>query len=219
MSDIYVNASEKISEKYVKLKDTIEEILTFREEIDGEKSGQSAINQILKDIFSSPSISKIMLFSKLMYPNYNKFKAANYCASVILDILNLIEDNNKYFEVITNINKIFLKFTENKRIVFKNNEVKIHIDDGRSVMHSFGELSSGERHLLTFIIILSLIGRNKDLIMIDEPGISLDTDWQESLTDFLIKLCPHSQIILTTHSPDIAMKNPNIIRRIRKVIY
>jgi predicted ATP-binding protein involved in virulence len=45
---------------------------------------------------------------------------------------------------------------------------------------------------------------NQPAVMImDEPELSLHTDWQERLIDDIRKLNEHVQIIIATHSPSI----------------
>jgi len=42
-----------------------------------------------------------------------------------------------------------------------------------------------------------------DFILLDEPEISLDIEWQEKLLATISKLAPNSQIIVASHSPSI----------------
>jgi len=69
--------------------------------------------------------------------------------------------------------------------------------------HSLQRLSSGERHLLTFLATILLMGEEQDFILLDEPEISLDIEWQEKLLSSISKLAPTSQIIVASHSPSI----------------
>ena len=78
-------------------------------------------------------------------------------------------------------------------------------------MHDLNLLSNGERQFLTFITILVSLGKDKSVILIDEPDISLDTDWQENFVSIIETLCPNAQIIYTTHSPYISVNDTNMI--------
>ncbi|MBD3795990.1 MAG: ATP-binding protein, partial [Epsilonproteobacteria bacterium] len=69
--------------------------------------------------------------------------------------------------------------------------------------HSIDKLSSGERHLLTFLATILLMGEEQEFILLDEPEISLDIEWQEKLLSTISKLAPESQIIVASHSPSI----------------
>ena len=53
---------------------------------------------------------------------------------------------------------------------------------------------------MTAIIIDS---SERDLILIDEPELSLNIKWQNELVPLLMESAPNSQIILATHSPSI----------------
>jgi ATPase subunit of ABC transporter with duplicated ATPase domains len=64
-------------------------------------------------------------------------------------------------------------------------------------------LSSGEKQML-IILLTALVQDNQPAVMIlDEPELSLHTDWQERLIDDIRKLNGHVQIIIATHSPSI----------------
>ena len=69
-------------------------------------------------------------------------------------------------------------------------------------------LSSGERHLFTFLALVVTDARERDFLIIDEPEISLNADWQRSLVNLLEELAPDTQIILASHSPILANGRP-----------
>ena len=66
-------------------------------------------------------------------------------------------------------------------------------------------LSSGEKN--DFIMFYSLIfsSDKNELVLIDEPEISLHIEWQETYLDYLTKICEMNglQAIVATHSPNI----------------
>ncbi|MCR5420417.1 MAG: AAA family ATPase [Lachnospiraceae bacterium] len=66
-------------------------------------------------------------------------------------------------------------------------------------------LSSGEKN--DFIMFYNLIFNSNDneLILIDEPEISLHIEWQETFLDYLTQICEMNnlQAIVATHSPNI----------------
>jgi ABC-type lipoprotein export system ATPase subunit len=66
-------------------------------------------------------------------------------------------------------------------------------------------LSAGEKQLL-IILLTALIQEDRSFVLfIDEPEISLHTDWQENLIDNIISLNSNAQIIIATHSPSIVL--------------
>ncbi|MDS1792752.1 AAA family ATPase [Vibrio parahaemolyticus] len=70
--------------------------------------------------------------------------------------------------------------------------------------HSVTELSSGESQLLITLCMLVLKGRDKDIILIDEPELSFNIKWQRKFVELVTYLVPDSQVIVASHSPAIA---------------
>ena len=99
----------------------------------------------------------------------------------------------------------------NKEIIISGDKVLVRVDNET---HTLDKLSHGERQLITFLVFLDYVGKNKDLILIDEPCISLDTDWQEKLVSIFSQLCPRSKFILTSHSPYLSVNYVDSIRNI-----
>ncbi len=67
-------------------------------------------------------------------------------------------------------------------------------------------LSSGEKQLI-ILLTESLLQKNAKYIFIaDEPELSLHISWQRKIVGAVRTLNPNSQIILATHSPEIAGK-------------
>ncbi|MFJ9990116.1 AAA family ATPase [Pseudomonas putida] len=67
----------------------------------------------------------------------------------------------------------------------------------------FSQLSSGEQALTTLLINIIEAAQAGDVIIIDEPEISLHTAWQQLLPTLFSDLCSKMQIhfIVATHSP------------------
>lgn len=67
----------------------------------------------------------------------------------------------------------------------------------------FLNLSSGEKRLI--IIFLNLIFSEEDIILIDEPEISLSIDYQNKVIGHImdIALKEHKKIMIATHAPYI----------------
>lgn len=90
-----------------------------------------------------------------------------------------------------------------KKIDRTQNEITF-IQRGEKAISPY-QLSSGEKQML-IIFLTTLVQDNKHFIMLmDEPEISLHTDWQENLIDNIRKLNENVQIIIATHSPSIVV--------------
>lgn len=105
---------------------------------------------------------------------------------VLIDVLNdFFKDTGKEVNIESDIT-----------ISFKEKESTIDIE----------KLSSGERQLIyTFLRVFNSAKENQ-IILLDEPEISLHLSWQEILISSIKKIREDSQIILVTHSPGIIME-------------
>lgn len=80
--------------------------------------------------------------------------------------------------------------------------------------HFIERLSSGERHLLTFLATILLMGEEQEFILLDEPEISLNVDWQRKILSTIEKLAPDAQVIVATHSPLVVEEYPQSLIKI-----
>ncbi len=72
-------------------------------------------------------------------------------------------------------------------------------------VRSVRELSSGERQVLIVLTYLAFLAGKESIFVVDEPELSLHIEWQRELVGALTSLRPENcQIILATHSPEIA---------------
>ncbi|WP_423162609.1 AAA family ATPase [Stenotrophomonas maltophilia] len=113
----------------------------------------------------------------------------------LLSINLLVETFNKYL-------------IDGKKLVVTSDEIFVSVDDQR---HSVHELSSGERHILTFLSLVLFVGQDREFLIIDEPEISLNIKWQRQLIDLFQRLIPNTQIIVASHSPIIAKNHPEYL--------
>jgi len=136
------------------------------------------------------------------------------------------KDNNLHKKI--NFKKtLFLDTLDN---LFKATEKKVNRDKNELFFIAGKQnispylLSSGEKQLI-IILLTALIQEEKNYVLfMDEPEISLHTDWQEKLIEIVKKLNENVQIILATHSPSIVLDGwndkifeiPEIIVKARK---
>jgi predicted ATPase len=69
----------------------------------------------------------------------------------------------------------------------------------------FKVLSSGEKQLL--ILLIKVFLAKNGFITLDEPELSLHIKWQQKLLESMHELNPNAQLIVATHSPEIASFN------------
>ena len=66
-------------------------------------------------------------------------------------------------------------------------------------------LSSGERQIVTLIYATTRMSQ-QDVVLVDEPEISLNVDWQRKLLPEMVRQMPSKQLIVCTHSPIVGAK-------------
>jgi len=130
--------------------------------------------------------------------------------ALLVNILEKAEEDNIELIAINKLVEIFnSRLYRNKKLVVTAK--KTYIDLGYKNEHDLEKLSSGERHLLSFLTLFLIIGKGRNFFLIDEPEISLNMIWQRELLPLLNKLSPQSQIIVATHSPSISEQNTNYL--------
>ncbi|WP_282806674.1 AAA family ATPase [Hafnia alvei] len=100
----------------------------------------------------------------------------------------------------------------NNKIVNINNSGDLQILLGSEKSIDVSELSSGEKQVLTILIEALLQRGNANVFFADEPEISLHVSWQSKIIKSIKKLNTNAQIIVATHSPEVAGSYPaNIV--------
>src|SRR5690606_38848449 len=91
--------------------------------------------------------------------------------------------------------------------IFKDKSIKIsaNLELGSAKEAIFSnKLSAGEKQMLSFLCYNFFF--DNSVIFIDEPELSLHTDWQRLLFPTLLKQKKDNQFIIATHSPFIYSK-------------
>ena len=189
---------------------------------------QSFVTNFTKDELNYDNLFRELeeLIDKLINltnkPNYDKEQPSlDYYVLLFQWMVN--QDNLERIDQMIGLGKTFNDKIEKSRIKFRNyvevlnkffcqSGKNVKIDDrGRIeviVLSSnkkidLMNMSSGEKHLMIIFAILIFCIKNKAIIVIDEPEISLHIGWQEIFVDCLVKANPDIQYILATHAPSI----------------
>ncbi len=118
--------------------------------------------------------------------------------------LSLQAQNRKQevFQPIARFVQIVGDFMEDKKVRIDPTGDLIIQKDGKKI--ATADLSSGEKQLL-ILLIETLLQKNAPFIFLaDEPELSLHIEWQAKIVASIKDLNPNSQIIVATHSPEIA---------------
>lgn len=168
--------------------------------MDGENNGfKKNILEIINNIDQKEyqlRVSKNELLQKLFL---NMIKELDFEKFHLSSMNTLIDTFNNFL-----INGKKLKVTHEEASVDINGKY-----------HQINDLSSGERHILTLLCLVLFKGRQRDLLIIDEPEISLNIKWQRELIGLFSKLLPKTQIIVASHSPFITRQDPKVLREFK----
>lgn len=126
-----------------------------------------------------------------------------------------LEDANAKYRVFeSTINKLELyERIVNKKLTFKkmklssSNGIEVVSDEGKDLL--LCDLSSGEQEILVLFYKL-IFESDVNLLLIDEPEISLHIGWQKEIMENLksvVNLNKNIQVIIATHSPQIISHN------------
>ena len=76
--------------------------------------------------------------------------------------------------------------------------------DGGAPSFPFDGLSSGQKEVISTLFLIWQYTREKPgIVLIDEPELHLNAEWERPLIRELFRLAPGNQYILATHSEDI----------------
>jgi len=160
-----------------------------------ENKFKTRVIEILKDPYLSLELDRLSahpILSQLFLNMINELKLEKQ----MLSSINLLVDNfNQYL-------------INDKELIVNGEMVAVRVG---SNIHPISELSSGERHMLTFLSLVLFEGGRRNFLIIDEPEISLNINWQRRLMSLFSDLIPETQIIVASHSPSLANNNPNFL--------
>lgn len=130
---------------------------------------------------------------------FNNYEMKN--ATAFRKLREYLETINGFFQD----SKKELYFEENTgRLVFSF----LHEDQQSSVRREIRHLSSGERQVLILFTFLAFASSTSKVFIVDEPELSLHPKWQHEFMDAFLRLKPEgAQVLLATHSPEIAGKH------------
>ena len=125
-----------------------------------------------------------------------EFKVFN---KFIIDITDkYILSNN---ENIINLNLLYTKYFQNKKVFCSPSEIIISFDDKLNHDVYLENLSEGEKRII-YIFLLTMLC-NIDVFFLDEPETSLSVVWQENLIKDILEFSQVSNLLVATQSPFI----------------
>ena len=148
----------------------------------------NSINELKKSDGNTTTLLDMELTSEI-----EKLLSQKNSDGMSIKIKTFTEELNSFYD---ECNKSISFNDEGIQIKNKKNGKKIRVN----------QLSSGERQLL-FILIKSLNNScTKNILLMDEPEISLHMSWQKKLISSIKKINENCQLIIVTHSASILAK-------------
>lgn len=188
----------------------IEDNVSRKDFINTLKSNRIRLIEALSD--NSKNEFKNLIISKLENLNNDSSYDVIFENKLKTLLWNMMKELRLEQLLLRSVNLLTEKFNsyliDNKKLQILGDKIFVAVD-GRDLPVS--DLSSGERHILTFLTLVLFQGRQRNFLIIDEPEISLNIKWQRELMGLLHNLAPNTQIIVASHSPVIAKRNPSIL--------
>ena len=118
------------------------------------------------------------------------------------------EQRDKYEDIRLFKDDAVNRFLINKELVIQPGEDPRHQTevgirrDGTDELIELSTMSSGERQVFSLLYAASFLGES-EIVLIDEPEISLHIDWQTQLPEAMSNILGKKQLVVCTHSPEI----------------
>ena len=148
---------------------------------------------------SSKGDSKTEIDLPVDFAALEAFKLTSKVVAKSLDAERRIKEIFSQVNLFISTLKSFIK---DKNLIFSAGELSV--SNGGPI--PLPKLSSGEKQLL-ILFIEALLQRQKPFIFLaDKPELSLHIAWQRNIISAICSINPNAQIIVATHSPEVAGK-------------
>ncbi|MCH8296742.1 MAG: ATP-binding protein [Chloroflexi bacterium] len=132
--------------------------------------------------------------------------------SVLKTVLEpYLEAHNARLDAVQDIQRVMDTFVSLLDNFYYRKQASLHLEQGLNIASDAGRklvptsLSSGEKQLLLIFCTAISARQDRTILMIDEPEISLNVEWQRQLIPALLKCLAGTsfQIIIATHSAEM----------------
>lgn len=111
---------------------------------------------------------------------------------------------------------ILSEFIEDKEFSFSSGQLSI--SNNHEVI-DYSRLSSGEKQLIILMVEALLQKQEPHIFLADEPELSLHIAWQKQIIPAIRRLNPNGQVIVATHSPEVAAKFRDSIYDMEEILH
>lgn len=121
---------------------------------------------------------------------------------------SLFEETGKEIMIDPQNNILVFSIKGTEEAIYTSDGLRVFTADNKAVYSAakkiqLDQLSSGEKQILLILTTVFLQEEKTNVLLMDEPEISLHISWQDRLIELIRELNPNCQLILTTHSPNI----------------
>ena len=124
--------------------------------------------------------------------------------------------NQEIYSQINQFLKIIKEFIRDKEFNFLSGRLVITNEHGE-IDHT--KLSSGEKQLIILLVEALLQKSKRHIFLADEPELSLHIAWQRNIIPAVKHINPNAQVIVATHSPEVASKYKDVIFDMEKMVH
>jgi ABC-type lipoprotein export system ATPase subunit len=164
-------------------------------------SGQDITTRIQKHISAIAATIKAVEGEDKI--DFAPLEARERTTQVIEMSLDAEKRTDTVFAQVNAFLKTLRSFIPDKQFTFEAGELAVA---GESTPIPLPKLSSGEKQLLILLAEALLQKQCPYIFLADEPELSLHISWQRQIISAIVNLNPNAQIIVATHSPEIAAK-------------
>jgi len=132
--------------------------------------------------------------------DFAALEAFKLTSTVVSKSLDAEKKTKEIFSQVDLFIRTLKSFIEDKAFSFKAGELIVATEGPLPL----AKLSSGEKQLLILFIEALLQRQRPYIFLADEPELSLHISWQRNIISAIRSLNPNAQIVVATHSPEIA---------------
>lgn len=131
-------------------------------------------------------------------------KYHQYLISIISELTSIYEKNKQIDDNLENFKNVCNTYLVNKSINYDKFKIECKVEqDNTKQPIMLKNLSSGEKQIISLFSKLYLNLEEKNIILFDEPELSLSILWQKKLVPYIINSNRCSFMAIITHSPFI----------------
>jgi ABC-type cobalamin/Fe3+-siderophores transport system ATPase subunit len=133
--------------------------------------------------------------------DFAAFEAKRRTDKVVKLSLTASERTTSLYKQINLFLELVRSFITDKKFLLVGGDLKVEASSGPIGLE---RLSSGEKQLLILLIEALLQRQQPYVFLADEPELSLHIAWQKRIVPAVQKMNPNAQVIVATHSPEVA---------------